>query len=114
MTSLSSGKLKLYFSRNPNRRLAVAVARHLGADVEFEFAARSLPDRPSCSGHSIRICRCPYSLARENDVARLPLDEYAAVHRWYLQLEDLDAWRDPFRMLDAPAMPPIPSGARPA
>lgn len=29
----------LYFSRNPNPRLAVAVARHLGADVAFEWAA---------------------------------------------------------------------------
>lgn len=29
----------LYFSRNPNPRLALAVARHLGADVEFEWAA---------------------------------------------------------------------------
>ena len=28
----------LYYSRNPNPRLAVAVARHLGADVTFEFA----------------------------------------------------------------------------
>ncbi|WP_426034492.1 hypothetical protein [Cypionkella sp. TWP1-2-1b2] len=29
----------LYYSRNPNPRLAVAVARHLGADVVFEFAS---------------------------------------------------------------------------
>lgn len=28
----------LYYSRNPNPRLAVAVARHLGSDVTFEFA----------------------------------------------------------------------------
>ncbi len=31
--------MKLYFSRNPNPRLAVAVARHLDANIEFEFAA---------------------------------------------------------------------------
>lgn len=31
--------MKLYFSRNPNPRLAVAVALHLGAAVEFEFAS---------------------------------------------------------------------------
>jgi glutathione S-transferase len=31
--------MKLYFSRNPNPRLAVAVARYLNANVEFEFAA---------------------------------------------------------------------------
>ena len=28
----------LYYSRNPNPRLAVAVARHLGSDVTFEYA----------------------------------------------------------------------------
>ncbi|MBN8949166.1 MULTISPECIES: glutathione S-transferase family protein [unclassified Rhizobium] len=31
--------MKLYFSRNPNPRLAVAVARLLNANIEFEFAA---------------------------------------------------------------------------
>ncbi|HEY6630692.1 MAG TPA: glutathione S-transferase family protein, partial [Rhizobiaceae bacterium] len=31
--------MKLYFSRNPNPRLAMAVARYLGAEVEVEFAA---------------------------------------------------------------------------
>jgi len=33
----------LYFSRNPNPRLAVAVARHLKAPVTFEFAAPLAP-----------------------------------------------------------------------
>jgi glutathione S-transferase len=33
----------LYFSRNPNPRLAVAVARHLAAPVRFEFAAPLAP-----------------------------------------------------------------------
>ena len=31
--------MKLYFTRNYNPRLAVAVARHLQAPVDFEFAA---------------------------------------------------------------------------
>lgn len=35
--------MKLLFSRNPNPRLAVAVARHLGARLEFEFAAPFAP-----------------------------------------------------------------------
>ena len=35
--------MKLYFSRNPNPRLAVATARHLGAEVEFTFAAPFAP-----------------------------------------------------------------------
>jgi glutathione S-transferase len=34
---------KLYFSRNPNPRVAVAVARYLGAEIEFEFAAPLAP-----------------------------------------------------------------------
>jgi len=33
----------LYFSRNPNPRLAVAVARHLAAPVDFEWAAPLAP-----------------------------------------------------------------------
>lgn len=33
----------LYFSRNPNPRLAVAAARHLGAPVDFEWAAPLAP-----------------------------------------------------------------------
>jgi len=33
----------LYFSRNPNPRLAVAVARHLAAPVRFEWAAPLAP-----------------------------------------------------------------------
>ena len=35
--------MKLLFSRNPNPRLAVAVARHLEADVAYEFAAPFAP-----------------------------------------------------------------------
>lgn len=35
--------MKLYFSRNPNPRLAVATARHLQAKVECEFAAPMAP-----------------------------------------------------------------------
>lgn len=35
--------MKLFYSRNPNPRLAVAVARHLAAEVEFEFASPFAP-----------------------------------------------------------------------
>ena len=35
--------MKLHYSRNPNPRLAVAVARHLGAPVRFEFASPFAP-----------------------------------------------------------------------
>lgn len=43
-----------------------------------------------------------------NDVAGLPLDGYRSVSHWYRQLEDIDAWRDPFEGLDAPELPPLP------
>ncbi len=43
-----------------------------------------------------------------NDVAGLPLDDYPSVKRWYRQLEELEAWRDPFKGLDAPELPPVP------
>ena len=33
----------LYFSRNPNPRLAVAAAKHLNAPVSYEFAAPLAP-----------------------------------------------------------------------
>lgn len=35
----------LYFSRNPNPRLAVATARHLNAPVTYEWAAPLAPDQ---------------------------------------------------------------------
>ena len=35
--------MKLLFSRNPNPRLAVATARYLEADIEFEFASPFAP-----------------------------------------------------------------------
>ena len=43
-----------------------------------------------------------------NDVAGLPLNDYPSVERWYRQLGQIDAWRDPFNGLEAPALPPVP------
>ena len=210
--------MKLFFSRNPNPRLAVAAARHLGAKIEFEFASpfapgqseRFRPLNPNLSlpilvnsGRSlweadaiacrlsrdvrsefwrtgadepelirwlswgkenfVRACdivhfergtKQRYELGpinqqlveeglgrfrtataileaelsgREwllgsvlsyadfrmatflpfNDAAKLPLDDYPSVVSWYRRLEEIDAWRDPFKGLDAPALPPI-------
>ena len=42
-----------------------------------------------------------------NDVAGLPLHRYPSICRWYRQLEEIDAWRDPFNGLDAPELPPL-------
>jgi len=214
--------MKLFFSRNPNPRLAVAVARHLDAKVEFEFASpfapgqaeRYRPLNPNLSlpilvgpekslweadAIACRLSRDAHSdfwrlgddepemirwlswgkenFARAcdivhfergtkqryrlgpidherveeglrqfgtaatildaelserawlvgnsvsyadfrmatflpfNDVAGLPLDNYPSVSRWYGQLQKIDAWRDPFKGLDAPELPLVPSQA---
>jgi len=211
--------MKLLFSRNPNPRLAVAVARHLNAKVDFEFAAPMAPGQseryralnpnlllPILQGpgkslweadaiacrlsreagsdfwrtgddepemvqwlswgkeNFARACDMVHfergtkqryglgavdrqrveeglrrfgtsaalldaELSRKtwlvgdsvsyadfrmaaflpfNDVARLPLSDYPFLERWYGHLEELDAWRDPFKGLEAPALPRIP------
>lgn len=211
--------MKLFYSRNPNPRLAVAVARHLAAEVEFEFASpsrrgrrkRFRPLNPNLSlpilveaGKSLweadaiacRLSRAMQSdfwrigddepdmvrwiswgkenfvracdmvqfergtkqryglgpidqqLVEEglsmfrtaaaildmelsgrnwlvggavshadfrmatflpfNDAAGLPLGDYPNICRWIDRLEEIDAWRDPFRGLDAPELPPVP------
>lgn len=211
--------MKLYFSRNPNPRLAVAVARYLDAKVEFEFASPfapgqaekyrllnpnlSLPILVDDGGKSLweadaiacRLSRDVRSdfwrtgddepemirwlswgkehfafacdtvhfergtkqrygigpidhqrmeeglthfrtaaailetelFAREwlvgnsvsyadfrmatflpfNEAAKLPLDDYPSVGRWCRRLEEIEAWRDPFKGLDAPELPPV-------
>lgn len=43
--------MKLYFSRNPNPRLAVAVAKYLDAPVDYEFAA------PFAEGQAARFSK---------------------------------------------------------
>ncbi len=216
------GGMKLYFSRNPNPRLAVAVARHLKAQVTFEFASPFAPGqaerfRPLNPNLSIPILAWPggslweadaiacrlsraarsdfwrtgedepemirwLSWGKENfmracdtvhfergtkqrygigpidegkvkeglrdfhqgaaileaeladrqwlvgtslsyadfrmaaflpfnDVAGLPLGDYPALVRWYRRLEAIEAWRDPFKGLDAPPLAPVPRQA---
>ncbi|KSV75117.1 hypothetical protein N183_22540 [Sinorhizobium sp. Sb3] len=211
--------MKLYFSRNPNPRLAVAVARYLPAEVVFEFAEPMAPgqterfrslnpnlllpilertgrslweaDAIACylSRHTgsnfwrtdddepemirwiswgkenfVKACDmvhwergtklrygigpCEEAMVEEglrefhraagiieaelserawlvgdavsfadfrmatflpyNDAARLPIGDYPALKRWVEQLEEIEAWRDPFRGLVAPELPPIP------
>ncbi|WDZ78857.1 glutathione S-transferase family protein [Ensifer adhaerens] len=211
--------MKLYFSRNPNPRLAVAVARYLKAEVVFEYASPQsfgeaerfrplnpnllLPilERPGRSlweadaiacflsrragdnfwrtdddepemirwiswgkENFVRACDtvhwergtklrygigpCEEEMVEEgltafrkaakileaelsgrawlvgdavsfadfrmatflpyNDAARLPIEDYPSLKRWAEQLEEIEAWRDPFRGLTAPELPPIP------
>ena len=210
--------MKLYFSRNPNPRLAVAVAKYLKSDVEFEFASpfspgesekfrplnpnlsipilvesgKSLweadaiacrlsrfaasdfwrtgddePDmirwlswskenfvrasdmvhfelgtkrryglgttdqarieeghlqfREACEILEAELVSCKWLVGPSisyadfrmatflpfNDVAKLPLQDYPSICRWYGQLEAIDAWREPFRGIEAPDLPPI-------
>ena len=214
--------MKLYFSRNPNPRLAVATARHLRVKVEFEFAAPMAPgqaerfrplnpnltlptlawpggslweadaiacllsreagsdfwrngdDQPDMirwlswgKENFVRACDTVHfergtkqrygigpidegkvkeglrdfhqgaaileaeladrqwlvgtSLSYAdfrmaaflpfNDVAGLPLGDYPALVRWYRRLEAIEAWRDPFKGLDAPPLAPVPRQA---
>jgi len=216
------GGMKLYFSRNPNPRLAVAVARHLKAQVTFEFASPFAPGqaerfRPLNPNLSIPIlawpggslweadaiaCRLSRAVRSDfwrtgedepemirwlswgkenfmracdtvhfergtkqrygigpidegkvkeglrdfhqgaaileaeladrqwlvgtslsyadfrmaaflpfNDVAGLPLGDYPALISWYRRLEAIEAWRDPFKGLDAPPLAPVPRQA---
>ena len=42
-----------------------------------------------------------------NDVAELPISQYPAICRWYDRLCEIEAWRDPFQGIDAPALPPV-------
>jgi len=51
--------MQLYFSRNYNPRLAVAVSRHLDAPVEYTFAAPLLPDQSERFRHLNPNLRLP-------------------------------------------------------
>ncbi|TIQ36698.1 MAG: glutathione S-transferase family protein [Mesorhizobium sp.] len=189
--------MKLLFSRNPNPRLAVAVARYLGAEIAFEFASPTAPGQAE-RYRALNACRLSRDMRSDfwrtgddepemirwlswgkenfaracdmvhfergtkqrwrlgpidealveeglrqfhtaaalleaelsqrewlvgnsvsyadfrmatflpfNDAARLPLDDYPSLRRWYGRLEAIDAWRDPFQGLEAPQLPPV-------
>ncbi len=80
--------MKLYFSRNPNPRLAVAVARHLKADLEFEFASPFAPGqegrfRPLNPNLSLPILAWPGGSLWEAD----------AIACWLAREARSDFWR---------------------
>lgn len=60
--------MKLLFSRNPNPRLAVAVAKYLSADIEFEFAAPLAPGNAGKFRHLNPNLRLPILLVPEGSV----------------------------------------------
>jgi glutathione S-transferase len=79
--------MKLYFSRNPNPRLAVAVARHLGAEVAFEFASPFAPGeaarfRPLNPNLSLPILVCGGESLWEADAIACRLSRDAQSDFW--------------------------------
>jgi hypothetical protein len=59
--------MRLYFSRNYNPRLAVAVAGYLNSPVEFEFAS-------------------PFARRARAELAGLPLADFPRVEAWHTRL----------------------------
>ena len=78
----------LYFSRNPNPRLAVAVARHLQAPVAFEWAAPLAPGAAETFRHLNPSLRLPI-LAEDGG----SLWEADAIACRLSQLQGSDFWR---------------------
>jgi glutathione S-transferase len=78
----------LYFSRNPNPRLAVAVARHLGAPVTFEWAAPLAPGQAERYQHLNPSLRLPI-LAEDG----ASLWEADAIACRLSQMQGSDFWR---------------------
>ncbi|PBB66439.1 glutathione S-transferase [Mesorhizobium sp. WSM4312] len=81
------GEMTLYFSRNPNPRLAVAVARHLKAQVAFEFASPFAPEqaerfRPLNPNLSIPILAWPGGSLWEADAIACRLSRAARSDFW--------------------------------
>ncbi len=79
--------MKLFFSRNPNPRLAVATARHLQAQVEFEFAAPFAPGqaerfRPLNPNLSVPILAWPGGSLWEADAIACKLSREAGSDFW--------------------------------
>jgi glutathione S-transferase len=86
----------LYFSRNPNPRLAVAVARHLAAPVSFEWAAPLAPGEAEKFRHLNPSLRLPI-LAEDG----ASLWEADAIACRLSQMQGSDFWR---RGADLPDM----------
>ena len=78
----------LYFSRNPNPRLAVAVARHLAAPVSFEWAAPLAPGEAEKFRHLNPSLRLPI-LAEDG----ASLWEADAIACRLSQMQGSDFWR---------------------
>jgi glutathione S-transferase len=90
--------MKLLFSRNPNPRLAVATARYLEADIEFEFAAPFSPGqaeryRPLNPNLSLPILVLPNGSLWEADAIACRLSRDARSDFWRLGEDEPDMIR---------------------
>jgi glutathione S-transferase len=85
----------------------LAMFREAAPVLDAHLAGRDwlLGDAPSYADFRMGSC-LPY-----NDVARLPVAEYANLSDWVGRLSGLPYWDDPFAGLDAPALPPLPGEA---
>ena len=80
--------MKIYFSRNPNPRLAVAAARFLNSDADFEFAA------PQASGQRERyISLNPNLLVPILELPGRTLWECDAIVCWLSRNAGSNFWR---------------------
>jgi len=79
----------LYFSRNPNPRLAVAAARHLAAPVTYEFAAPLAPGQADKYRHLNPSLRLPILVEADGR----SLWEADAIACRLSQLVGSDFWR---------------------
>jgi len=69
-----------------------------------------LSDRPWILGETISFADFRMATFLPfNDAAHLPIEDYPAITRWSDLLNRIEAWRDPFRGLDAPCLPPLPN-----
>lgn len=81
--------MKLHYSRNPNPRLAVAVARHLGSPVDFVFASPFAPGQ----AETYRPLNPSLSIPILEEEGRRSLWEADAIACRLSRLSGSDFWR---------------------
>lgn len=107
---------KVHFERITKRRYGLGPTRdEVVAEglAEFAVAARLLDQvlsgREWLVGSAISYADFRVATVLPfADLAGLPLADYPHVAAWHARLCQLDAWRDPFAGLEAPALPEVP------
>jgi glutathione S-transferase len=109
---------KLHFERVTKQRYALGSIDRAVVDQglkQFKEAAGVLDDilgqrtwlvgKDVCYADFRMACVLPFA-----HLAGLPLADHRHIWRWHCRLMEFDAWRDPFRGLHAPDLPPVPAG----